>query len=223
MKSLLFALLFFIPFCSNSPLRVKTSFERVYLRAFKLEKKLELWISNSDTGSFILYKTYDICKLSGKLGPKRKEGDLQVPEGYYEIVDFNYHSKYLLSLGLNYPNESDKILSKYSKLGGNIYIHGDCVSVGCLAMGNENIKEIFKMCEIAKNRGQLHIPIHIYPINYNNYFDVGYLMRIIGGNKEDLLLFENNLKEGFDIFEKNKYLPSISIDSVGRYLYSDNH
>jgi len=217
MKSLLCILLFFIPFHSNSPHRVK-SFERVYLRVFKLEKKLELWISNSDTDSFMLYKTYDICKLSGKLGPKRKEGDFQVPEGYYEIVDFNYHSKYLLSLGINYPNESDKILSSYPKLGGSIYIHGNCVSVGCIAMGNENIKEIFSMCEIAKNKGQSHIPVHIYPINYNNSSSILYLNGIME-NKKDLSLFEMNLKEGFDLFEQNKIPPSISIDSNGQYLY----
>jgi murein L,D-transpeptidase YafK len=150
--------------------------------------------------------------LSGKLGPKRKEGDLQVPEGYYEIVDFNYHSKYVLSLGINYPNESDKILSKYSKLGGNIYIHGNCVSVGCIAMGNENIKEIFSICEIAKSKGQ-HIPVHIYPINYNN-------TPILSVIKNEDLKFEYNLKEGFDLFEKNKYLPFVRIDSIGQYLYS---
>jgi murein L,D-transpeptidase YafK len=166
----------------------------------------------------MLYKTYDICKLSGKLGPKRKEGDFQVPEGYYEIVDFNYHSKYLLSLGINYPNESDKILSSYPKLGGSIYIHGNCVSVGCIAMGNENIKEIFSMCEIAKNKGQSHIPVHIYPINYNNSSSILYLNGIME-NKKDLSLFEMNLKEGFDLFEQNKIPPSISIDSNGQYLY----
>lgn len=218
MKSLLFTLLFFIPFHSNSPFRIETSFERVYLRVFKLEKKLELWVSDSDTGSFILYKTYNICRLSGKLGPKRKEGDLQVPEGYYEIVDFNYHSKYYLSLGLNYPNKSDKILSKYSKLGGNIYIHGSCVSVGCLAMGNENIKEIFDICEIAKSKGQSYIPVHIYPINFNNYLSVLYLMGEIK-NEKDLFLFESNIKEGFDLFEKDKHLPIVNIDSTGQYLY----
>ena len=219
MKNLLWIFLFFIPLCLSSSRTVKkASFERVYLRVFKLEKKLELWTSDSDTGSFVLYKTYDICKLSGKIGPKRKEGDFQVPEGYYEIVDFNYHSQYYLSLGLNYPNESDKILSKYSKLGGNIYIHGNCISVGCVAMGNNNIKEIFKICEIAKSKGQTHIPVHIYPINFNNIPSTFYLLSEIVD--KDNLKFEYNLKEGFDLFEQNKYLPSVSVDSGGRYLYS---
>jgi murein L,D-transpeptidase YafK len=193
-------------------------FERVFLRIFKSEKILEVWTSDSDIDTFKLYKTYNICKLSGVLGPKRREGDLQVPEGFYEINDFNYNSKYYLSLGLNYPNKSDRILSFYPNRGGSIYIHGDCVSVGCIAMGNDNIKEIFKICEIARSNGQKHIYVHIFPINFNNPFRVSILDDIIV-NKPNVIKFENNIKEGFYMFEKNKILPLIDIDSNGQYLY----
>ena len=85
-------------------------------------------------------------------------------------------------------------------------------------MGNNNIKEIFKICEIAKSKGQTHIPVHIYPINFNNIPSTFYLLSEIVD--KDNLKFEYNLKEGFDLFEQNKYLPSVSVDSGGRYLYS---
>jgi murein L,D-transpeptidase YafK len=167
----------------------------------------------------MLYKTYDICQLSGKLGPKRREGDLQVPEGYYEVSEFNYHSKYLLSLGINYPNKSDKILSPYSNKGGSIYIHGNCVSIGCISMGNDNIKEIFGMCETARDKGQKHIYVHIFPTNFNDQNKVDALNNIIKNNP-NIVKFENNIKKGFYLFEKTKIPPLINVDSInGQYLY----
>jgi len=191
----------------------------VYLRAFKMEKVLEVWTSKSDSDTFSLYKKYKICYISGTLGPKRREGDLQVPEGFYEIVHFNYHSKYYLSLGINYPNKSDEILSRYKNLGGSIYIHGNCVSVGCLAMGNENIKEIFNICEIAKQLGQEHIPVHIFPVNFNNLLSESKLYSLLKNKKDSI--FESNIKQGFYLFENTKKIPHIEVDSLGSYLYID--
>jgi murein L,D-transpeptidase YafK len=103
----------------------------LYIRVFKAEKELEMWVFNKD--SFQLFKTYAICNMSGTLGRKYKQGDKQVPEGFYCIERFNPKSNFHLSLGLNYPNQADAFFSDKSNPGGDIFIHGDCVSVGCMA------------------------------------------------------------------------------------------
>ena len=101
---------------------------RIYLRAFKAEKKIELWAKNQADTQYTLIKEYDICKTCGNPGPKREEGDYQIPEGFYHIDRFNPNSKFYLSLGLNYPNKSDRILGVKGSLGSDIFIHGSCVT-----------------------------------------------------------------------------------------------
>jgi murein L,D-transpeptidase YafK len=132
----------------------------IYLRVFKSEQELEIWIQ--DSTAFRLFRTYPICRVPGLLGPKRKEGDLQVPEGLYWIEVFNPKSTYHLSLGINYPNASDRILADPKTPGGEIYIHGDCVSVGCIPITDEKIREVYLLALEAKNAGQNQIPVHIF-------------------------------------------------------------
>ncbi|HEY8399495.1 MAG TPA: hypothetical protein VIK80_16255, partial [Flavihumibacter sp.] len=96
----------------------------VYLRSFKYDSQLEVWVKNEKNEPFRHFKTYKVCALAGTLGPKRMEGDYQVPEGFYYINEFNPRSVYHLSLGLNYPNASDRFLSDAIQPGGDIYIHG---------------------------------------------------------------------------------------------------
>ncbi len=91
--------------------------KQLYIRSFKLDSELEIWARNSPADTFTLVKTYRVCSLSGKMGPKRKEGDRQVPEGFYYINDFNPNSSFHLSLGINYPNYSDRMLSDQKKPG----------------------------------------------------------------------------------------------------------
>ncbi len=136
---------------------------RIYLRAFKEEKKIELWAKNNSDSKYKLVKEYKICKTSGKLGPKRKQGDKQIPEGYYHINRFNPYSNFYLSLGINYPNKSDRILGDKNNLGGDIFIHGSCVTIGCLPITNDKIKELYIICVEAKNSGQKTIPVTIFP------------------------------------------------------------
>lgn len=181
---------------------------KMFIRIFKHEKELEVWVS--DSTQFHLYKRYDICKVSGDFGPKRREGDLQVPEGFYYINDFNPNSKYHLSLGISYPNQSDKILSPYKNLGGSIYIHGDCVSVGCIAMGNEAIEEIYRLAKRINGR----IEVHIFPINYRYMKSLAYLEQKIK-NKPELMPFQLNLFEGYQYFEENETLPIIEFREDG--------
>lgn len=103
-------------------------FNYMYVRSFKYDGQLEVWVKNTRKEQFKLFKTYKVCALAGSLGPKRMEGDYQVPEGFYYINELNPKSNYHLSLGLNYPNASDRILSDFERPGGDIYIHGSCVS-----------------------------------------------------------------------------------------------
>lgn len=188
----------------------------VFLRVFKEEKELELW-ARSSPGKFILIRTYKICSTSGIPGPKRRRGDGQVPEGFYHIESFNPYSTFHLSLRLNYPNTSDRILSNAPDLGGDIYIHGNCVSIGCMAMTDDKIKELYIASVEARNAGQKKIPVHIFPFRMS---------------AENLKAYQNayqdyptitalwpNLKTGYDYFEKNRILPILTVETNGHYKY----
>ncbi|HVS98320.1 MAG TPA: L,D-transpeptidase family protein, partial [Puia sp.] len=112
----------------------------VYIRSFKYDSELEVWVKNSSQEKYKLFKTYKICALAGTLGPKRMAGDYQTPEGFYYINEFNPKSEYHLSLGLNYPNASDRMLSDSLQPGGDIYIHGSCVTTGCIPITDSQIE-----------------------------------------------------------------------------------
>jgi len=206
----------------------------ILLRAFKQERTLELWARPSTGEDFILVRAYDICALSGGFGPKRREGDLQIPEGFYRIDRFNPASAFHLSLGLNYPNGSDKLLSDRDAPGGDIFIHGACVTIGCLPLTDDKIKEVYLAAVEAREAGQALIPVQIFPCRMD---DAGMcrLGDVLAGapppdslplkdspGDEDLLSFWRNLKEGYDRFERSKRPPSFSIESpTGRYLFHD--
>ncbi|MBN2056565.1 L,D-transpeptidase family protein [bacterium] len=135
---------------------------RIYLQAFKRERQLAVWGQGSD-GSFVLLKTYPVCSMSGDLGPKLQQGDSQVPEGCYHVDRFNPASNFHLSLGLDYPNETDRQRSAGKNPGGDIFIHGACVSIGCLAMGDAAIEELYTLAVLVRDQGQRAIPVHIFP------------------------------------------------------------
>lgn len=120
---------------------------KITLLALKQERKLELWAQGREAGApFTFIRDYDIMKASGIAGPKLREGDRQVPEGLYEVEGLNPNSSYHLSMKLNYPNSFDLKHAKAegrTQPGSNIFIHGKAVSVGCLAMGDEAIEELF--------------------------------------------------------------------------------
>jgi murein L,D-transpeptidase YafK len=134
------------------PERVDT----VYLRAFKEEKVIELWAGPAK-GPLTLVKTYPICAASGEPGPKRKEGDLQVPEGLYEIVEFNPASNFHLSMKVSYPNASDRVRSDPKRPGGLIYLHGNCASIGCIAIEDGPIEEVFLIAQASRSRPRIDI------------------------------------------------------------------
>jgi murein L,D-transpeptidase YafK len=189
----------------------------IYLRFFKAHNEGELWARASDTGQYKLIKSYRMCALSGSLGPKRWEGDRQVPEGFYFIDEFNPKSDFYLSLLLNYPNYTDLIKGNKAKPGGDIYIHGGCVTVGCLPMTDPVIMEIYTLCLNAKVAGQTYIPVHIYPIRFDRK-GLDFLGREYGSDTTKQR-FWVNLKSEYDYFEKNHKLTPVMYSPDGRYLF----
>jgi murein L,D-transpeptidase YafK len=189
----------------------------ILIRAFKEEGKTELWCRNKGKGEFILFRTYDICASSGDVGPKRKQGDGQVPEGYYHVSVFNPYSSYHLSLGINYPNASDKIIGK-GNLGGDIMIHGSCVTIGCIPLTDNYIKEVYVLAVEARNGGQTTIPVHIYPCRPEG--SQWSALKEKHSSDKTLTAFWDNIKEGYDIFMKSKKLPVYSVDKNGRYVFA---
>lgn len=188
--------------------------KQIFIRVFKREQAVELWVSEADPDTFELLKEYKVCASSGTVGPKREQGDDQVPEGFYRIDRFNPLSNFHLSLGVNYPNQADKILGVKGRLGGDIFIHGNCVTIGCVPITDESIKELYVIAVEARSAGQTSIPIHIFPAKLHEK-GLKRLEREFGNPK--LLEFWMSLKPGYDFFEKNRRLPIITIDRQGRY------
>ena len=145
------------------PHNIDKSNMEVFFRAFKEEKEFQVWARNKGDERYKLVTTYPFCMLSGKLGPKRRRGDEQVPEGFYHIDRFNPFSSFHLSLGINYPNASDRKLGKKGALGGDIFIHGSCVSIGCIPLTDPLIREVYIFAVEAHDGGQSKIPVHIFP------------------------------------------------------------
>lgn len=191
----------------------------IYIRSFKYDSQLEVWVKDEIKDPFKLFKTYRVCALAGTLGPKRLEGDYQVPEGFYYINEFNPRSQFYLSLGINYPNVSDKILSDSLRPGNAIYIHGSCVTVGCIPITDQQIDELYILAAHAKNLGQDYIPVHIFPIRFNVTRSVKYLENL---TKDDAILkkFAARLEDAFNYFDRYKQLPIVLINEEGEYILS---
>ncbi len=191
--------------------------KNVYLRSFKYDSQLEVWVRYNANEEYRLFKTYKVCALAGTLGPKRMQGDYQVPEGFYYINEFNPKSAYHLSLGLNYPNSSDRILGDSLQPGGDIYIHGKCVTTGCIPIMDAQIEELYILAAHAKNQGQDFIPVHIFPIRYSNPKSMSYLTRYLRDFPEYKQL-SNSLERAYRYFEKKRKLPLIMVDAKGEYV-----
>lgn len=190
----------------------------MYIRSFKYDKELEVWVKDATSGSFILFKTYKVCIQSGSLGPKRMEGDFQVPEGFYYINEFNPNSMFHLSLGLNYPNASDKILSNPKQPGSNIFIHGNCVSTGCIPLMDVPMEELYVLAaQVRSQEMQEFIPVHIFPIRYSKKSSELFLENTIKDN-EYLTKFNETLKSAYLYFNQLKKVPVILVNKNGEYL-----
>ncbi len=193
---------------------IDTSHFEIFIRVFKHEGDFEIWARSKHSGQFSLVDIYSICKASGGLGPKRKEGDGQVPEGFYHISVFQPNSEFYLALQVSYPNKADLIKGNTSAPGGDIMIHGNCVTIGCMPMTDDKIKEIYLLALEAHNNGEQTIPIHIFPTKLD---DKGMAFLKSTTKDETTLNFWNSLKEGYTYFETKKLIPDITIDSKGEY------
>lgn len=193
----------------------------IFLRIFKAEGRVELWARPAPDADYRLVKSYPVCAASGSLGPKRREGDLQVPEGFYHLRNFNPLSSFYLSMEIDYPNASDRILSDRKRPGGLIYMHGNCVTIGCVPITDEGIKELYLVAVEARAAGLGKIPVHIFPTRLD-----GAGMLKLEKLAQDyprspaLLDFWKNLQPGYDYFETNKQLPKVTVDKQGRYVIS---
>ncbi|WP_216680214.1 L,D-transpeptidase family protein [Hymenobacter siberiensis] len=134
----------------------------IMFRIVKTRVELEVWARNRGGGSFELLHAYPLAATSGTLGPKRRAGDYQVPEGFYEIDRFNPNSNFHLSLGLNYPNAADLALGEPNP-GGDIFIHGGAASIGCMPITDAGIEEVYLLAITARTAGQAVIQVHIFP------------------------------------------------------------
>lgn len=189
----------------------------LFIRIFKEENRLEVWGKGNANEGFKRIKDYEICYMSGKEGPKREQGDLQVPEGLYTLNHFNPSSTFHLSMKISYPNASDRILGKKGKLGGDIYIHGDCVSIGCVSITTPVIKELYWMCVQSQSAKGKSINVYSFPVDFSDPAAYNQLKKA-NASDASLLSFWENLKQVNDRFERDKKLPSYSVDAKGRYV-----
>src|SRR5580704_5811627 len=174
----------------------------VLIRAYKKEAELEIWKMKSD-GQYALLKTYPICRWSGQLGPKKREGDMQVPEGFYTIApgQMNPNSHYYLAFNVGYPNAYDRSLGR---TGGNVMVHGVCSSAGCFSMTDEQVADIYAIARDSFGGGQREIQLQSYPFHMT-------AQNMAKFRLDPNIDFWKNLKDGSDHFEVTKNEPSVLV------------
>jgi murein L,D-transpeptidase YafK len=181
--------------------------DAILIRIFKEESELELWMSNGTV--FQLFATYPICYWSGKLGPKEREGDRQAPEGFYEVKagQLRLTGRHPRSIDIGFPNAFDRSLGRTGSL---ILVHGGCTSIGCFAMTDAVMGEIYDLAEQAIGNGQAEIQVQIFPFRMGEE-------KVAAHAGSSWYGFWRNLKEGYDAFELTHVPPRIAACG-GRYL-----
>lgn len=208
-------------FDQQAPIRFGMG-DQVFVRIFKKEGELELWLRKGGA-RFSLYKSFPICKWSGRLGPKLQEADYQSPEGFYSVSAKQLHprSNYYRAFNVGYPNAFDR---QNGRTGGLVMVHGACKSVGCFAMTDRGIAEIYGFVEAALRAGQKEVQVHIFPFRMTEQMIAretggGWLAFVAGGgNYAQWTGFWRNLKEGYDIFEQTGE-PPVAFACGDRYAF----
>ncbi|MGA2042222.1 MAG: L,D-transpeptidase family protein [Roseiarcus sp.] len=174
----------------------------VLIRTYKKEAEFEVWKMRTD-GRYALLKTYPMCRWSGQLGPKTREGDRQVPEGFYPITpgQMNPNSNYYLSFNVGYPNAYDRA---FGRSGGTIMVHGACSSAGCFSMTDAQIAEIYAIAREAFNGGQREIQMQSYPFHMT-------AENLAKHRLDPNIEFWKQLKDGSDHFEVTKTEPNVGV------------
>lgn len=175
----------------------------VFLRVFKESSELELWMQTPGGKSFTLFRTYRVACWSGTLGPKTREGDCQAPEGFYAVSkkSLNPASRYHLSFDLGYPNAYD---TAHGRTGSALMVHGKAVSIGCYAMTDDSIEQIYTLVAAALARGQPFVRVHCFPFRLTEE-------RLAQEVHSPCHAFWVNLREGFLAFEKSRVPPDIAV------------
>jgi len=183
----------------------------IFMRIFKLEGELELWVRSKNKKKFVLFATYPICRWSGGLGPKLKEGDGQSPEGVYTVRknQLNPNSRWYRSFNLGYPNLYDR---SYKRTGSFLMVHGGCSSIGCYAMTNGVMKEIWEIVTATYAKGHRSFGVHAFPFRMSERNMAVY-------NKKDWELLWSDLKTAYDLFNETHIPPKVGV-CQRRYVVS---
>lgn len=189
--------------------------QNLFLRAFKQEQILEVWAGQDDQPLSLLL-TLPFTASSGTAGPKRREGDRQIPEGCYVIERFNPESKFHLSMGLNYPNDSDRHFANPEAPGSDIFIHGSDRSIGCIAIGDEPIEKLFVLTRDWQDSFHTRIPVHIFPAHFESQSWLSTERELSSANP-GLAEFWDHLRPVYASFEKTRRIPEVAVDGDGRY------
>jgi len=182
----------------------------VFVRVFKEERMLELWVCHRESRKFHLFKSYPVAAQSGVEGPKLAEGDGQVPEGFYSVGKKNMKpdSQFHLAFNIGYPNAFDQHLGR---TGGLIMVHGGQASIGCLAMTDGGIEEIYSLCDAALAGGQPFFRVHVFPFQMTD-------RRIGLANGHRWAGFWQNLRQGHDWFDRHRVPPNVTV-KAGAYAF----
>lgn len=185
--------------------------DSVFIRIFKEERVLELWKKKQDRKNYELYKTYPICSFSGGLGPKIKIGDSMSPEGFYFVNQgrLNPFSRFHLSFNIGFPNSYDR---SHGRTGKYLMVHGNCVSIGCYAMGDSAIEEIYILVEQALKLHNI-VRVHIFPFRMT-------AANMQKHNAPKWRSFWENLQVGYQWFEEKKRPPNVKVQQR-RYVFNE--
>ncbi|KFC70279.1 putative exported protein [Devosia sp. LC5] len=186
--------------------------EPMMIRVFKQSSELEVW-KRTNSGRYALLKTYPICKWSGALGPKIQEGDYQSPEGFYDVTPalMNPKSAYWLSFNVGFPNKFDQA---WGRTGTNLMVHGDCKSVGCFAITDEGIKELYALVRESFRGGNRSVQLQLLPFRMND-------TNIAAHATSPHAAFWTNLKQGTDAFDNTLQPPAWDV-CERRYVFNQN-
>lgn len=173
----------------------------VYLRIFKQEAVLELWMA--DDKGWRLFQSYPICRFSGRLGPKLRQGDRQAPEGFYQVSlgQLNPNSRHHLSFNLGFPNEFDRA---HGRTGSFLMVHGGCTSIGCYAMTDPAVDDIYRLVSAALRSGQQTVAVHAFPFRMT-------AINMVKHKGSHWIDFWRDLKAGYDLFEERRRIPTVKL------------
>ncbi len=182
----------------------------ILIRSYKKESELEIW-KRKATGEYALLKTYPMCRWSGQLGPKIREGDRMAPEGFYAIspAQMNPNSSFYVSFNMGYPNAYDR---SYGRTGAHLMVHGACSSAGCYSMTDDQMGEIYALVREAHNGGQKSVQMQALPFRMTPE-------NLAKHRMDPNIAFWKNLKEGADYFEVARDEPQVSV-AGGRYVFN---